>query len=176
MVRLGYCWELQNGVDLSVCFGFGGVYPSQRRSLVALMRKWKGSRGTCVSSPLGKNSREPHSSHTSLPPPEEVISHLVFIQLQVEGPWDLFDTVLTLLLRCVRNEAPGAEAFSGTLEHTQCRGSGGSAEFSPQGVGAVKYLLPISPEIASQEPGQTDSSDRGCGEGLKGEGGQMGLN
>lgn len=64
--------EFQNAIYPSVYFVLGDVFPSQSRSSVALVRKWKGSRGRAVLSPLFP--RIPQGlilpTHPCLPPEE----------------------------------------------------------------------------------------------------------
>lgn len=62
--------ELQNAVDLQYILCWVMFFPSQSRSLVALVRKWKGSRGRAVLSPLFPRIPQGLILPTHLPPEE----------------------------------------------------------------------------------------------------------
>lgn len=83
------------------------VFPFQRRGLETLTRKWKGSRGRGFFPPqeFHKALSSPHPHVPASPRGNCYFPFVFLIQLQVEDHWNLYDTVLTLLLICSRNQA-----------------------------------------------------------------------
>lgn len=130
---------------------------------------------SCVSPPCQESHKAPFFPLTPASPQRRLLFPIwFFIQLQVEGHWDLFDTVLILLLMCDRNEAPQAEVSRGSLKNCQwwlCRAESSREESEC----SVKYVLPKTPD----DPFPAAWTDRQLLEVVerfeKEKGGQMGL-
>lgn len=170
MVSLCYSWELQNGIDPSVCFGFGGVFPFRRRSLVALMRKWKGSRGRAVLCipPFQEFHKASFFPPTPASPRRRLLFSICFFYTVASGRslgcvWYCSDTALSVWQKSSSPRwgvlrDPWAHSVQGQWWLCRVKSSGEEC--------GLKYVFPKMPED-SFAAARTDSSYIGCGGGLR---------